>query len=203
MSKKTFLIIAVLAVLIIGGTGGYFIFSSRSKGTASEGARGLSLLTKTSGEKIEANTLYEDTAGFSFKYPKEVKVTDVTPDEDEYYTQLNLVRGSEKIVITLKDTSAKNVDDWLKSDSTYVGASLSGATSLAGISAKQYTKDETLFTAAVDAGILYLIVGPKDGAFWEEVQTAVVSTFKFTIEASTGASGGDSDITYEEEEVVQ
>lgn len=206
MSKKAFLLIATAAVLVIGGVAGYFVLSSRSKSAGSDGGqRGLSFLPKTEKkEEINADTLYEDTAGFSFKYPKDVKVTDVTPDEDEYYTQLNLSRGSEKIVLTAKDASAKTADDWLKGDSTYSGSSLVGATTLAGISAKQYSKGETLITIAVDAGVVYLIEGPKDEAFWEDVHGALISSFKFSGTASAGqASSGSSDIEYEEEEVVE
>lgn len=197
------MIIGVLAVLVIGGVTGYFVLSGRStSGGGSE--RSLSLLPKTSNEKVEADTLYEDTAGFSFKHPKDIKVTDVTPDGDEYYTQLNLARGSEKIVLTAKDTSAKTADDWLKSDTTYSGASLVGATTLGGISAKQYSKSEKLIMVAVDQGVVYLIVGPKDGAFWEEVQGAAISTFKFSGTASSSAgSSGASDIEYEAEEVIE
>lgn len=204
MSKRTLIIIVVLALLAIGGVTGYFILSSRSG--SGGGERVVSLLPKTSkdNEKITADTLYEDTAGFSFKHPKDVNVKDVTPDGDEYYTELNLSRGSEKVVLSAKDTSAKTADDWLKSDSTYSGASLVGAATLGGISAKQYSKSEKLITVAVDAGVVYLIVGPKDGGFWEEVQGAVISTFKFSGTASSSAgSSGSSDIEYEEEEVIE
>lgn len=205
MSKKTLIIIAVLAVLVIGGVTGYFVLGSK---TSSGGTRerSLSLLPKTSDDKEEVNadTLYEDSAGFSFMYPKDIKVTDVTPEEDEYYTQLNLTKGNEKIVMTAKDTSAKNADDWLKSDTTYAGASLVGASTLAGISAKQYSKGESLITIAVDQGVVYLIEGKKDGAYWEDVQRAIISSFKFagTAPASAPSSGG-SDIVYEEEEVIE
>ena len=196
MSKKTFVIIAVLAILAVGGVTGYFVLGSRSKGTTEEG--------QTSKEEVKADTLFEDSAGFSFKHPKDVKVTDVTPDEDDYYTELNLARGSEMIVLTAKDTSAKTVDDWLKTDSIYSGANLVGATTLGGISAKQYAKGEKLITAAVDQGVLYLIEGPKDGSFWEEVQGALVSSFTFAGGASASSgSGGASDIIYEEEKVIE
>ena len=160
--------------------------------------------TETPNHPSNGEDQTQDTAGFSFKHPKDVNVKDVTPDGDEYYTELNLSRGSEKVVLSAKDTSAKTADDWLKSDSTYSGASLVGATTLAGISAKQYSKSEKLITVAVDAGVVYLIVGPKDGAFWEEVQGAAISTFKFSGTASSSAaSSGASDIEYEEEEVIE
>jgi len=203
MSKKTLIILAILAFLTVGGVTGYFVLSGRTNsGDGSE--RGLSSLLKTSKEEVVADTLYEDSAGFSFKHPKEVKVTDVTPDEDEYYTQLNLSRGSEKIVISAKDTSSKTVEDWLKNDSLYSGAGLTGATSLDGIPAKQYTKGDKLITVAVDQSVVYLIEGPKDSGFLEEVQGVVVSTFKFAggTSAASGTSGG-SDIIYEEEEIVE
>ncbi len=204
MSKKTFVIIAVLAILVIGGVTGYFVLSSKSSGGLRD--RSLSLLPKTSSEREEVNadTLYEDSSGFSFKYPKDIEVTDVTPEGDEYYTKLNLLKGSGKISITLKDTSVKTVDAWLKADSNYIDASLVGATSLDGISAKQYVKGETFITVAVDQGVVYLIEGPKDGSYWEDVQGALVSSFKFAGSAASGGpSSGSSDIIYEEEEIIE
>lgn len=203
MSKKTFIIIAVLAILVIGGVTGYFVLNSRSsQGTDKQ--RSLSQKSGSQKEEIKVDTLYEDTSGFSFKYPKDIKVKDVTPEGDEYYTQLDLTKGNEKITITIKDTLVKTTDDWIKSDSAYKGASLVGATSLAGISAKQYSKNETLLMVAVDQGIVYLIEGPKDGGFWEDVQGALISTFKFAgTTTSGGSSSGGSDVIYEEEEIVE
>lgn len=200
MSKKNLVIVVVVVVLGVAGVTGYFVLGLRSTG----GEKSTSLLSKISKEEVIADTQYEDAAGFSFKHPKNIKVTDVTPDEDEYYTQLDLTKGSEKIVITAKDTLVKSVEDWLKNDDSYSGASLAGAATLGGISAKQYTKEEKLITVAVDLGVLYLIEGPKDGGYWEEVQGALVSTFKFAgASAASGSSSGGSDIIYEEEEIVE
>ncbi len=203
MSKKTLIILAVLVLLGVGGVTGYFVLNGRSS-KETGGDRSVSLLPKTSKDEVNADTLYEDSAGFSFKYPKNAKVTDVTPNGDEYYTQLNLTKGSEKVIITLKDTSTKTIEDWLKGDTVYSGASLVGAASLDGVSAKQYTKGEKLITVAVDGGVIYLIEGLKDDGFWENVQGSIVSTFKFAGAANaSNSSSGASDVIYEEEEVIE
>lgn len=207
MSKRVLLIVVVLVLLTIGGVTGYFVLSSKGTSSEARSGRSFSIIPKTSQKEkteVKAEVLYEDTSGFSFRYPKGVKVSDVTPEDDTYYSQLNLAEGSEKMTITLKDTSSKTIDAWFKSDPIYSGASLVGATTLGGISAKQYAKSETLITVALDQGILYLIEGPKDGAFWEEAQNAIVPTFSFaTASKSSSSSSSSSNIEYEEEEVVE
>lgn len=190
MSKKFLIILAVLAILAGGGLTGYFLFYSKGK---TEGPNSPSSIFEDK-NGVAADLTYTDEAGFSFGYPKGITVKDITPVDSVTYTKLSLQKGKESLVIEVKDTTAKTID-------TPAGATLSGATTLGGISAKQFVSSDILYTMAIDAGVLYIIQGPKDGDFWEETQNLVVSTFSFAGGADT-TSTGDGAI-YEEEEIVE
>lgn len=154
---------------------------------------------------LEAEETYRDEAGFSFGYPKDVKISDITPDEAAYYSKLSLKKEGKEMTISAKDTKYKNPEEWLNKDKDAPeDASLVGAVALGGISAKQYASDGKLWTVAVDQRVLYLIEGPKDNGFWESFHDLLVSTFNFSKseQATGGASSGESAI-YEEEEVVE
>jgi uncharacterized protein YpmB len=199
MRKKTIVIIVViLLILIIGGLGGYFIFSLKNNNSSSSLSSLVSQITEP--EEVKADFIYADESGFSFGYPKGIKVSDVTPDEDIYYSVLALAKGGEQITITVEDTDVKTIDAWIK-DGLGENPSLYGATTLGDLSARQYTLDSKLYTVAVGQEVVYLIEGPKDDGFWENTQNLVVSTFEFGFD-STG-SGSSIETIYEEEEIIE
>ncbi len=196
MRKKIIIGIIILLVLAAGGAGGYLIFSLKNKGTSSDLSSIIPQLTQT--EEVTAGATYNDESGFSFGYPKGITVSDVTPEGEEYYSVLALAKGGSQITITVKDTTAKTVDAWVKEELS--DTSLSGAVTLAGVSAKQYTSGKKLYTAAIDQGVLYLIEGPKDDGYWEKTQGLIASTFSFGKSSGSGTSG---ETIYEDEEVVE
>lgn len=189
MKRLTIILIAV-GFLILGTAGGYLIISSRNK-DALPRLKPAGILTE---EETAADLTYQDESGFSFGYPKGVKITDVTPDDDQYYSQLEITKGDNKITISVKDA---------KETFSPGQATLVGAVSLGGMSAKQYAFGGQLLTTAYDKGVLYLIEGPKDGDFWEDVQNLIASSFGIgTPQTSASNSSGDNTI-YEEEEVIE
>ncbi|MBI3282447.1 hypothetical protein HYZ70_00010 [Candidatus Curtissbacteria bacterium] len=194
MSNRIVLILIAIILVAGGLIGGYLVVVSKSKTSS---IPSLPSITK---EEVSPDLTYTDESGFSFKYPKGIKVSDVTPQDDSYYTVLSLVKGGQTLTITAKDTSAKTPDGWLGQDPTYRGATLAGATTLGGISAKEYAYGEKLLTVAVDKGVVYLIEGPKDSGFWEDTQNLITSNFIF---AGSVAQTGEDNTIYEEEEVVQ
>jgi hypothetical protein len=196
MNKKVIILISV-AVLILAGVGGYFFVSFKNKSNKTSIPTDV---TTTAGETASADLDYLDSSGFSFSYPKSLRVEDITPSDDSYYSKLALTKSGGKLTVTVKDETAKTVDEFLSSDDYYKNATISGATTLAGIPAKQYLVDGKLMTVALKDGILYLIEGNKDGDFWEGTQGVVVSTFAFG-QKSSGSS--DANTTYEPEEVVE
>lgn len=203
MSKKTILIIVVALILLLGVGGGYYyINSSKIGGTKTTGITNPLDLLKNK-EEVSGDLTYEDTSGFLFKYPKGVKVEDITPEGDTYYAQLTVSKGNEKITISILDASYKTIDEWAKGADAPDGLTLSGATTLGGLSSKQYTTGSKLYTVTVDQGVLYLIEGPKDGGYWEDVQALVIETFAFAGSSTAGGSGGSDNAIYEEEEIIE
>jgi len=198
MGRKKIVVVVAAVVLVLGAIGGCLIISSRNKEPLSKG-ESSSILTK---EEDRGQLNYEDESGFSFKYPKEIIVKDTTPDDDTYYSRLELFKGKEILLISVKDTTVKTPEEWVKKDTLYKDATLVGAANMGGFSAKQYTNGNKLISVVIDKGVLYTIEGPKDNGYWEDVQNSVVSSFKLvTLEQSSGTS--DSEVIYEEEEVVE
>ncbi|MCX6705516.1 MAG: hypothetical protein NTV24_00195 [Candidatus Woesebacteria bacterium] len=199
MSKKVIILISVFVLLLAAG-GGYLIVSSKNKSGSISTPVGENLTSK---EIASADLDYSDASGFSFKYPKSLRVEDVTPSDDSYYSKVSLTKSGGKLTITVKDETAKTVDEFLLSDDYYKNATLSGATTLAGMPARQYSLDGKLITIALKDGILYQVEGDKDAGFWEDTQGVVVSTFSFGLKSSGSASSDESNTTYEAEEVVE
>ncbi|MEK7061538.1 MAG: hypothetical protein AAB954_02655 [Patescibacteria group bacterium] len=199
VNKKVIILIGV-CILFLAAGGGYLFVSSKNKSVPSS-----ETTDNNSGveEAVSADLDYSDASGFYFKYPQSLRVDDITPADDSYYSKVALTKSGVKLTITVKDESAKTADEFLKADEYYKKAVLVGATTLAGISAKQFSLDAKLITIALKDGILYQIEGNKDAGFWENTQGIVVSTFGFGQKSSGSASSGDSNTTYEVEEIVE
>lgn len=200
MSKIAIIIACIVIVLAAVGTGAY-LFSQKTnnqKGSTNNSATSL-LKNIQKDPEAAADKTYEDSAGFSFGYPKDITVSDTTPDDEKYYTMLTLQKGSQKLTISAIDSSAKTVP-------TPTGSTLAGATTLGSISAQQFSSATTLTTIALDSGVLYTIDAPKDGGYLESVYNLIIETFKFSGQTKVSApstSSGGSDILYEDEEIVE
>lgn len=211
LSKTVWLIIGGVAIVAVAGVTIFFLYFSQGQSLLSSAKRPLQTIpplevaTPTTETAEEAQATYKDTAGFTFKYPTSIIVTDATPgDDDSYYTLLNLTKNSEKMTVAMTDTDYKTVDDWLAKDtSAPKSPTLIGAISLDGVAARQYTNGGQTWTVAVDKNVLYVFQSPKDGVFWDKTHDLFVSSFKF--DKAQGSSGGDSsdNTVYEPEETVQ
>lgn len=198
--KLAVLLVGVLTAGVLTALG-TFLFNSQN-----ELQVGLPQIQKNpASSNVKAEETYRDEAGFSFGHPKDIKVGDITPDETVYYAKLSLKKEGKEMIISAKDTKYKNPDDWVAKDKDAPeDASLVGAVSLGGISAKQYTSDGKLWTVAIDQGVLYLVEGPKDEGYWEGVYDLLVSTFSLAeSEKATGGPSSGGNAIYEEEEVVE
>lgn len=191
MSKKIVIVLAAIVVIVAGVGGGYYVMSFRNQNSGNPASKlSIPVPLPVSEEK---NEVYKDSSGFSFAYPSGIKVNDVTPDN--YYSLLTLEKGREAIKITVKDGKA--------SDISFSNGELIGAVTLGGIPAKQYKSGNSLITAALDSGIVYIIEGPKDGSFWENAQNTIVSSFAFSNASAAGSGTNESidDVSMEEEVV--
>lgn len=130
--------------------------------------------------KAAPDHIYIDSSGFSFKYPKDVKVEDITPNDTTYYTELVLSKNLMSLKISVKDITQDSIDSWIKDSKDYKNAKYIKTISLDGVEAKQYSKLTKLATVAVKNKVLYLIEGPKDNGFWEDTQNIIASSFFFT-----------------------
>lgn len=195
MSKYLLIGIIVITILV-GLASGYYFFSWKKSGGASSIIPG----SLTGKDEASADLTYEDESGFSFQYPKGIKVSDITPEDDQYYTKLSLTKGNEKLIISIMDTTSKTVETWLKGEG-FGDYSIAGATTFGGISAKQYYSGGEFVSLAIDQGIVYSIVGPKDGGFWEDSQNVILGSFAFA--GTKPATGVGDDTIYESEEVIE
>lgn len=203
MSKGNIILVAALIIAAAGAlVGGYFLVG-RGGSTKGE-SPGQSVFTFPSNETKKLT--YTDSSGFSFSYPEGISISDITPDGDMYYSVLSLTKGQAAMKISVKDTSSAKVSDWIEKDKEAPkAATLSGATTISGISASQYKAGPKLYTVAIDSGVLFLIEGEADGGFWEEAQNTVAASFKREGEdsSSVDSSQGGGDAIYEEEEIVE
>lgn len=202
MSKnKILLIVVALAIIIGGGLTGYFLFINKKTQNNIEDFVPGNLFQK---EEIRGDLTYEDSSGFSFKYPNSTAVTDITPQDDVFYTSLKLSKGEEYLTINVKDTIIKTPDDWILSKDAPKDLKFFEIVDLGGISAKQYSSNSKIVTIAIDKGVLYLIEGINDKSYWKNTHQIVTSTFAFA-DSTVGKSGGSAvdNTIYEEEEVVE
>lgn len=207
MSKKWVLIL--VSLLLIAVTSGIGIVLALKKSKQDSGVqKSKSLInpdTETTSNQELEDLLYEDESGFSFTYSGDLEVSKQDFDENTVYSDLFLTKSNEKIHLLVKDTSYSKIEDWLSKDPLAPkNTQVSGAITLSGVPAKQYSTASKLYTIAIDQGVLYFIESPKGDSFWEQAQDKIVDSFKFESESSTTTTGsGSSDTVYEEEEVVE
>jgi hypothetical protein len=196
--SKLYVVIIILGLALLA-IGGILFFGYNKKSQIAENTNTINSLSESSpvpGINLDSN--YKDDSGLTFKYPGDATVTDITPNDNSYYTLLDIKRGEKSIRITIKDGDFKVPAD----------ASLVGAASLGKFSAKQYSYksggDEVLATVAVNQGIVYLVEGPKDNGSGEDLQNAIVGSVNFgTQDAATNSGSGSSETVDEGEEVIE
>ncbi len=210
MSKKQPIILFATFIVVFILVAGGFIFISRNKQNKalldSSNSKIIENTTAPKAEQVNEKT-YEDESGFTFKYPATLAISDVTPQNESYYTKLELTDTKDKMTISVYDVKFKSLDEWQKDvTNDFRNAKLVGSESLGGISVKQYESVQSgkpvIITAGLDLGVFYLLVSPKDNGFWDSTHARVVETFKLTQDSSPSPQAKDSNTTYDQE-VVQ
>jgi len=199
MSKKSWIIsgIVVFTSAIGFAIATYFISANRQKNQPTSPENKVSSLTPLAvpTEAQLPEQVYEDSSGFSFKYPGELTVSDQTPDDNIHYSLLYLKNQSgETTRIRVKDKE-KEVSPESKPYKTL---------SLAGMKAEYYETPVKLTTLAIGQNILYEIVSPNT-AYWQKVHQTVVESFTIgtAITGNNQSSAPAGNTTYEAEEVVE
>lgn len=209
MSKNSLIVSGIVAVIVVGGIVIYSLARPKAMVTPS-GNSVASRPSPTVKVEVNANSVYVDQSGFSFKYPDSITVVDDTPADVNYYALLTLKNSSDKMKMTvkIKDVSHKTVEDWLAKDPEAPKNSTNlGKVNLAGTSGSQFSTSGKLITAIIDQGVLYLFESLKDDGFWEQTHQQLVSTFVFANPSESKAKAGGqstvSDTVYEAEEVIE
>jgi hypothetical protein len=200
MSKNKLLIAGgIILTLVLAFATGIYFFSRKSTSSPNSQPQPFAGLLNQDDkeEEINASETYIDSAGFSFKYPENIKISDDTPVDDSYYTLLTLNYQNKKLTISAMDSTDTKIV-------APTGSDLIGASKLSTISANQYEDSSNLYTIALDKGVLYTIKSPKD-SYWDSLHNTIVSSFVFEGQVANSGSGSAaaSDTIYEAEEIVE
>ena len=199
-----------IAILIIGGlllSGIIFIFlTQKYKKTASPATGAINNAPTSSQPQIKT---YADVAGFSFKYPESLTLSEKEFDDESIYAWVELTDPKNKNVISVKleDSDLAEIDDWFTaSNKTDIKGEIKEI-ELADINGRQFTgKENQLTTLALDEGGVLISISGNPSS----VHQQIISSFIFTQDAqstnntSNGSDvGGEGDIIFEGEEVIE
>ncbi len=194
--KKLWIVTGVIIVLGVVA-GGVFLFSQRNTkviSPAGQSPLGGAQPTPTPAVSL---TTWDDPAGFSFQYPKDLSVNKHEDDNENYaHVELTNVAHPGSIIVWASDVSSA----WPPKGGTSID------TTLGGIAAKKIlvsTPSAKLIVGAVSEGLVFKIEGTlTDKPYWQTVEDGIVKTFAFTPDTSA-ASGQASGDAVDEEEVIQ
>lgn len=201
MSKKILIICGtlILVLVILGG----FFFSREGKSLL----KPLPEAPDSTLPSQERLLLYEDEAGFSFRYPQTLGIVEKDVNDSSVYSSLELSGKShsgEKLVIKISDTSLQTVDIWLEKNPPAGQLVSSKEFTLASMKGKSlaYANPDKNLILAIDSGILYYLEAPSGNAFWDQTLNSLASSFQLTSQ-TPGTDSGDSPVIEEKEEVVE
>lgn len=195
--KKRMIIILSISILCIGIVGTFMLWQQKQKPAALSS-------TQTQNQTAEELVLWEDQAGFSFKYPKELSFDKHDEDQENYaHIEFTSATHSGRLIVWAKDTTYPDVSSWVTKDKTLTG-SASIDTTLGGEPAMKLvisTPTKKYVTGAIIDQILFTIEAePIEGdTYWQKVYETITSNFLFT---PTDTSSSDT-TSFDEEEVVE
>lgn len=188
--------IIVLGVIVAG----VFFFSQKNTKIISPGE-----VVSNPTPAVEMTT-WDDPAGFSFQYPKDLSVNKHEEDPDNYaHVELTSKDHQGSIIVWASDLpkGVTTLDSWVKKLYS-TGTSID--TILGGEPAKKIlvsSPSAKLIVGTVSEGLLFYVDGTlTDKAYWQSVEDGIVTTFALTPDTSAG-SGQSSGDAVDEEEVVQ
>lgn len=212
IAEKKKILIGVIVTLLVLGVVAMLFFSQKQKG---ELMSPFSQEGQKDKEGKEDNfLLWDDEAGFSFRYPDGLYIDD-HPQDLENYAHLEITSTKEpegKILILVNDAETETIDEWVEELEEATQASVLDTT-LAGEPAKKllFKDPKKVLTAAIDPyeGLFLLELEPGEGEYWTKVYDQILSGFAFkplteeeqAIIEETGGGGGN--VIYEAEEVIE
>ena len=206
MQNKKILVIGGVAFLFAFLVVGFFLLKQKPSGS----------LVFPSGKRISLTptevplkmTAWKDPLGFTFPYPKEVKLDPHDEDQENYaHVELTNATHSGNIIVWAKDTEFSSIEDWVNDDPMATSASVLDAT-LAGVSAKKLyfaQPVKKLVTATIYDELLFLIeMVPDSGTFWGKIYDDLLKGFSFgTMAGSSEGLEGEGEVIDEGEEIIE
>lgn len=193
MSKSSWIAIAAAFLLSVAVTFAIIKFKAPAPKPVESPLTSLPTPAPLSSAAL-SEKLYQDEAGFSFKYPSDLTVADDTPDDNIHYSRLKLkFQDGTMMELVVKDTA-----DQLQA--------ASGAVDLkfGNMPANQSKINGRLVTAAVSNNIRYQMTSP-DTTYWQKIHSQIAASFVEGIVPAKSASGQSApqDTIYEAEEIVE
>ncbi|MEK7129879.1 MAG: hypothetical protein AAB803_02555 [Patescibacteria group bacterium] len=198
---KWMLVSAIVVGVAAGGVSGVYLWQR----TNASKAKPAPVAPATAQEEVATWT---DPAGFTFQYPKALAVDKHEEDQDNYaHVELTSKDHPGSIIVWAKDTTATDVNAWVKTEKQFAGATVADAT-MSGKPAKKIILADASKTivGTIDEDILFTIETlPTDASYWNRIHAMIVGSFTLTQpkqESTTSdTSGGDGAV--DEEEVLE
>jgi hypothetical protein len=192
--KKLWIVTGII-ILVGAVAGGIVFFSQQHAKVISPGAMIVPPPTTTPPVVLAT---WDDPAGFSFQYPKDLTVNKHEDDNDNYaHVELTNSGHPGSVIVWASDPSSA----WPPKGGTSID------TTLGGVAAKKIlisTPSAKLIVGAVSEGLVFKIEGTlTDKAYWQSVEDGIVKTFAFTPDTSAPAAQSSSGDAVDETEVVQ
>jgi len=170
-------------------------------------------VSQLSEAKVPELATWEDQAGFSFQYPKDVLINKHDEDLENYaHIEFTSATHSGRLIVWAKDTTYGDIAAWAAGDKTLANASIIDTT-LGGKKAKKISISEPskkLITGTIEDQILFTIeTEPQSGdPFWTDTYATIVQSYAFTPLASDNSSvnqpvTNDVSNAVDEEEVLE
>lgn len=207
MKKNVFIGTAIILGLCIGGGLVFWYNKTQAQARQSTTSDQMSIVQ----EKLVS---WDDPAGFTFQYPEGLSINKHDEDKDNYaHVEITNPSHPGSIIVWAKDTTAGDVTAWVRTEEQFIGAN-SIDTTLGNIAAKKIlvsSPKEKLFIGTIYDDLLFFIeVSLDDKEYWTKTTQTIVDSFVFkpvtdstSSEMDQETSGGDSQGTVDEEEVVE
>lgn len=176
--KKVF--VAFGLILVLSAIGFFFLNKRRSSGSPLGSSEEIKESEKLVFEFELAD--WEDPAGFSFSYPKELKIDPHEEDEVNYANlEITNEKQSGKILIIVNDATHTTIEDWLEKDELAQGGNALDAT-VAEVKGKKVAfSDGKIITAFIDPDqVIYLLQkeAADDKDYWSQAYQVVLDSFE-------------------------
>lgn len=177
------IIVGFILVLAVAGAGGWYFLNGKQIVNPLGKTAPKSTIAEATSVPVELTT-WKDPLGFTFDYPKNMKVNQHDEDKDNYaHVELTSPAAEGNIVVWAKDNTYSTLDEWLKGDKTVRGGSPID-TNWGGEKAKKVVitgDNPRVVIATFFDDLLYIIEknGDKDGKL-DASFNAIVASYSFS-----------------------